>query len=67
MEKIIYKNEISKVNHYITFKHQNHSNNKLVILLDGRSVGNINKKSKVISCNNINLFNFIKKNLPLFP
>lgn len=50
MEKITVINPTSKVTHEITFKQPNHSNGKIVILLDGKSVGKINKASKAIFC-----------------
>ena len=57
------QNPISKVNHEVTFKQPNHSQGKLVILLDGRSVGKINKASKIIFCDKKFVYDAVKENI----
>lgn len=63
MEKLIVQNPTSKVNHEVTFKQPNHSTGKIVILLDGRSVGKINKASKAIFCDKKFVYNAISENI----
>ena len=63
MEKIIIKNPTSNISHEITFKKRGLSNSKIIILLDGRLVGKINKSSKSIFAYNSFVYNVVKENI----
>lgn len=63
MKNFTITNPVSGVNHEISFKSSHHSPGKLVILQDGRSVGKINRNSKIVFCEKVEIISAVSKNI----
>lgn len=63
MKTLTVINSISKIPHEITFSSRPSSPGKLVILQDGRAIGKINKVSRLIFCEQKDVYTAIENNI----